>query len=152
MYQQKEITNVLEGNKNLKTTQNVDINILKEADKYAIDVDSLESFNESKITKVVQKRKEEETWRKLDINLSDIINMVIATSERPMFLIRDDKVHTPLVKVLRQDRWFSQSWKRLQRADWWSADRDLEQHIPRWRRTTSEKAEFGFFLIMPKVK
>ena len=92
MYQQKEITNVLEGNKNLKTTQNVDINILKEADKYAIDVDSLESFNESKIMKIVQKRKEEETWRKLDINLSDIINMVIATSERPMFLIRDDKV------------------------------------------------------------
>ena len=67
MYQQKEITNVLEGNKNLKTTQNVDINILKEADKYAIDVDSLESFNESKITKVVQKRKEEETKWKLSL-------------------------------------------------------------------------------------
>lgn len=79
--------------KNLPSAGAVDLSVLKSADKYNVDLKSLEKFSTDKLSEQkVFKKKQPDGWRKLDVSLSDMVNMVLATSERPTFLIRDDKL------------------------------------------------------------
>ena len=56
---------------------------------YAVDLNSLEKVSYQEEKKQLNK---EEDWHNLDVRLIDIINSFISTSERPVFLIRDDKL------------------------------------------------------------
>lgn len=82
----------LDGDDKVVTVNDVDTAILKDAKKYNIDLEKLENpITVQKPLPVMEKRRAE-TWRRLDVNLSDVVNLMIATSERPTFLIRDDKL------------------------------------------------------------
>ena len=81
----------LEGRK-FEKTEPVDVGILQSAEEYNIDLKSLENVEETEVKKTIVVKEKKEPWRQLDVNLSDIINMFIATSERPTFMIRDDKL------------------------------------------------------------
>ena len=71
---------------------------IEDAEKYSVDLKSLEtvSYQEKK-----EQIKKDEDWHNLDVRLIDIINSFISTSERPVFLIRDDKLvyinHTAMI-------------------------------------------------------
>lgn len=77
---------------NLAAPVVVDKALLQNAGKYNIDLDALENVSSPNIKRPVADKKHSEAWRKLDVNLSDIINLVIATSERPTFMVRDDRL------------------------------------------------------------
>lgn len=78
---------------NLTSADFVDLSMLDNAGKYNIDLNSLEAVSSDRSREqFVSKEKQPDAWRKLDVSLSDMVNMVLATSERPTFLIRDDKL------------------------------------------------------------
>ncbi len=88
---QADIGISLEGG-NLHAPDNIDLNLLQEAEKYHIDLSDLENIIAPKVQKETNHKKQSESWRKLDVSLSSVINLIVATSERPTFLIRDDKL------------------------------------------------------------
>lgn len=61
-----------------------------DVEKYAIDLDTLEVFLPDK--KGNNEDKKDKDWQNLDVRLIEIVNSFIASSERPVFLIRDDKL------------------------------------------------------------
>ena len=62
----------------------------KDVEKYAINLDALELFSPFEKEKKLEKNNDDEIWQNLDVKLIDILNSFIATSERPVFLIRND--------------------------------------------------------------
>ncbi len=62
---------------------------LEDAKKYSVDLDSLEMVT---YQEQAPQMKTDEDWHNLDVRLIEIINSFISTSERPVFLIRDDKL------------------------------------------------------------
>jgi GGDEF domain-containing protein len=76
----------------LPMAANADLSVLAQAKDYHVDLDNLEKVAEPVEEQAVDTVNVVESWRKLDVNLSDIINMFIATSERPTFMIRDDRI------------------------------------------------------------
>ena len=89
--QQAYMTQELDGT-GMSPAQNADIRMLQNAAEYNIDLDALESVGKKSFRRKPAAKKVAEDWRKLDVNLSDIINLIIATSERPTFMVRDDKL------------------------------------------------------------
>ena len=85
------MTQELDGT-GMSPAQNADIRMLQNAAEYNIDLDALESVGKKSFRRKPAAKKVAEDWRKLDVNLSDIINLIIATSERPTFMVRDDKL------------------------------------------------------------
>lgn len=81
----------LDGNREM-SVKRVNLTVLSEAEKNNVVLDDLEkvSFAEKKENPKVVKT--DEPWRKLDVRLSDVINSFIANSERPVFLVRDDRL------------------------------------------------------------
>ena len=62
-----------------------------DAEKYNINLDSLE-IKEQQTEKKKKVNLDVEILGNLDISLSEIINIIISSSERPTFIIRDDKL------------------------------------------------------------
>ena len=62
-----------------------------EAKAYNIDLDALEVVSSDVKTENILE-KEQEDWHNLDVRLIEIVNSFISTSERAVFLIRDDKL------------------------------------------------------------
>ena len=89
--QRTDIIQELDG-AGLTSAQNADIQVLQNAAQYNIDLDTLESVGKKSSRRKPAAKKAAEDWRKLDVNLSDIINLIISTSERPTFMVRDDKL------------------------------------------------------------
>lgn len=89
--QQTNMMQKLEGG-NLAPVTGLDTAILQDAGKYNVDLNALENIASPNIKRPAPHKKYSDTWRKLDVNLSDIINLIIATSERPTFMVRDDKL------------------------------------------------------------
>lgn len=81
----------LDGNVSLETVQNVAVYSDDDLKKYSIDLDSLETkkHNKNVSTKSLDKNS---NWQNLDMRLQDVINSFVASSENPVFLIRDDKL------------------------------------------------------------
>lgn len=90
MEQQEKIEDFLEGDKNLELAGNVDKSILQEAKIYGVDLDKLEQFHFEVGSEKFEHKKRLESWKSLDIGLADVIKMIVETSERPTFLVRDD--------------------------------------------------------------
>ena len=91
-------TNVedLDGAEGLSAAANVDLSLLKQAADYNVDLDSLESpINQNVQVEIPQQQqarvKEHFFWQDMDVNLSDIVNLVMNTSERPIIMVSDDK-------------------------------------------------------------
>ncbi len=89
------------GDKNLK--HNVDLGILSAAKNFNVDLDSLESLNETPKLKTIKQTlksdKQEMTdfvvqdfIEDADVHLKDIINKVFKNSERSFVIVRDDKI------------------------------------------------------------
>lgn len=81
----------LEGGK-FEAATTIDVGILQNAEEYNVDLKSLETIGTPEINLPAAPKKENEPWLQLDVGLSDIINTIISSSERPVFLIRDDKL------------------------------------------------------------
>lgn len=82
----------LEGG-DFKAAEAVDVAILQDAEEYNVDLDSLENIAKPEIKDLPFPQKtQDESWSQLDVALSDVVNMIIATSERPVFFVRDDKL------------------------------------------------------------
>ncbi len=82
----------LDGEKTLYENSVKKVINRKDVEKYAIDLDALEVSSLSEKKDNMKKNKEDDVWQNLDVKLSEILNSFIATSERPVFLIRDDKL------------------------------------------------------------
>ncbi len=78
--------------KNLKGASDIDLNVLKEAEKYNIDLDSLEKEIKPKIIDDIIEKQQVDILSNLDVALSDVIRSIVSTSERPAFVVRDDKL------------------------------------------------------------
>lgn len=90
--EQAEIIQDLDGDKTAFAVEKVDPKILVAAKKYNVDLNTLEKEGVLEKSQPKTEKRRAESWRKLDVNLSDIVNLIIATSERPTFLVRDDKL------------------------------------------------------------
>ena len=86
-----DFTEILEG-RSMTRAEDPDLSLLQEADNYHVSLDELEKTKKKEKDPSSSKAKKDETWRSLDINLSDVINQFVSSSERPAFLIRDDKL------------------------------------------------------------
>lgn len=82
----------LDGEKTLYENLEKKVVNREDVEKYAIDLDALEILSSSGKNENIEKKKEDEAWQNLDVKLAEILNSFIATSERPVFLIRDDKL------------------------------------------------------------
>ncbi len=86
----KDITAILENPLNLKPLAKTDKNVLAQAEDFNINVDELEVFSQPEKKSLRASNKTAEGWRNLDIRLADVVDSIIASSERPFFLVRDD--------------------------------------------------------------
>lgn len=86
-----DILQALDG-KNLRPSAGADVGLLQDAERYNINLASLEKLEKKEKNKSQLRKKVVGDWRQLDVNLSDIVNLVLATSERPVFMIRDDNL------------------------------------------------------------
>ena len=87
---QKNMVDNLEGS-NLDAITNVDLSVLDDAEKYNINLDSLEIVDKAK-EKQKKVSSEVKILGNLDISLSEIIDIIISSSERPTFIVRDDNL------------------------------------------------------------
>ncbi len=87
---QKNIVENLEGI-NLGAATNIDLSILNDADKYNVNLDSLEVVEQHSVKKK-KAISDVEVLANLDVSLSEIIKIIISSSERPTFIVRDDKI------------------------------------------------------------
>lgn len=86
----------LDGGNGLSAAGKVDLSLLKEAPRYGINLDSLEDTAaprpETELPRQEKnKTKERYFWQDLDVNLNDIVNLVMNSSERPIIMVSDDK-------------------------------------------------------------
>ena len=92
MKNMQNVTDFLENSGLTDEIEKVDLAILQKAGEYGVDLENLEFFekkrNEQKndLSKIIQ------DWTGLDVNLSDVLRLVVNTSERPSFMVRDDKL------------------------------------------------------------
>ncbi len=89
--EKKNTVSLLDGS-DLHAPKDVDLGFLEEAGKYHVDLNALEEVVKPQAQHVNSTKKRSESWRKLDVSLSAVINLIVATSERPTFLVRDDKL------------------------------------------------------------
>jgi hypothetical protein len=82
---QKNMVDNLEGS-NLDAITNVDLSVLDDAEKYNINLDSLEIVDKAK-EKQKKVSSEVKILGNLDISLSEIIDIIISSSERPTFIV-----------------------------------------------------------------
>ena len=82
----------LDGDNNNYNVVPTDLDVLKDASKYNVDLENMEKSLSVQTTASKSEKKHQETWRNLDISLSDVVNVIISSSERPVFLVRDDKL------------------------------------------------------------
>lgn len=93
----------LEGGSDLRPAVFNDVRILKEAPQYHIDLETLEKFEafnretsevqeESSLSETEVSSSEKTPWEDLDVNLTDMVNYVLDSSERPVVMISDDKI------------------------------------------------------------
>ena len=80
------------------TTNNgkVSTEILKNAQQYNVDLNELETHDNSELKPEMpsqpdNKHKEKPFWYDFDVNLKDMVNLVIKNSERPIIIVSDDK-------------------------------------------------------------
>ncbi len=85
-----DITEILEKPLNSEPIAEPEADILAKAEDYNVNIDDLEIFREPEKKAFRPEDKDKESWRSLDIRLSDVVDLIIASSERPFFLIRDD--------------------------------------------------------------
>ncbi len=85
-----DITEILEKPVESVPIAKPDKSILAKAEELNINVNELDVFSEPEKKAFRPDNKEKESWRNLDIKLSDVVDVIIATSERPFFLVRDD--------------------------------------------------------------
>ncbi len=75
-----------------------DLSLLKEASRYGIELDELETTNISSNKAIMpeqdkpQQKREQFFWQELDVNLKDIVNLLMDSSERPIIIVSDDKL------------------------------------------------------------
>lgn len=91
----------LEGNNQLKPAVINDNAILHDAGKYNINLDDLENFavepqqpealNTTDDLKAGQS-KQRYFWQDMDVNLAEVVKKVLASSERAVFMVSDDKI------------------------------------------------------------
>ena len=86
------IDGLLEISDALVKVDDIGIGILDDAKKYGVDLGQLENLLENKEVFDEKIDKKREQWKSLDVNLADIVNAVIDSSERPFFIIRDDEL------------------------------------------------------------
>ena len=72
------------------------LSLLQDAKKYGILLSDLENVNaatpQAELPKQQKKKhKEKYFWQDLDVNLNDIVNLVMNSSERPIIMVSDDK-------------------------------------------------------------
>lgn len=72
--------------------KDVDLDILQTAGKYNVNLDDLEKYTQRQETEILQQKGNKNEWQNLDVNLADVLNLMVSSSERPSFIIRDDKV------------------------------------------------------------
>ncbi len=86
----------LEGNGFSSSVATPSLSLLNDAKRYAISLDDLENpdapLPQLEMPKQQKKvKKEKYFWQDLDVNLNDIVNLVMNTSERPIIMVCDDK-------------------------------------------------------------
>lgn len=95
--------NFLENVSDKNPQQKVDLNILSSAQKLNVDLDSLESLNETPKLKTIKQTTKANKQEKsdfvvqdfiedADVHLKDIIDKVFRNSERSFVIVRDDKI------------------------------------------------------------
>ncbi len=89
-------TEDLDGAGNLAPAARADLSLLREASRYGASLDILENSAAPKPQAELpsqQKKtvKEHYFWQDLDVNLNDIVNLVMNSSERPIMMVSDDK-------------------------------------------------------------
>lgn len=93
----------LEKVKNPTTADKVDLEILKKASEFNVDLAGLESDNVGKSIAITAQVEKEEVpaedltlandfLSEIDVSLRDVINKIIQNSSRPFVIIRDDKI------------------------------------------------------------
>lgn len=95
-FEGRNLTDLLEG-KVAKVSSQPDLSVLGEADKYDIDLSSLEAVSVKKggsksaggKSQVMQQN---ENWTKLDVKLLDIANLVFERVDFPVFIVQDDEI------------------------------------------------------------
>lgn len=92
MQAENDIVEFLEKVKNNGNVEKTDVTILKKADDYNVDLEKLEYPSEKEQARTQTVQQIEEDWQMLDVKLSDVLNAIVDTSERPCFMIRDDKL------------------------------------------------------------
>ena len=76
--------------------EQADLSLLREAPRYGINLDGLEDpaalQPQAELPRQQKSRvKEHYFWQDLDVNLNDIVNLVMNSSERPIVMVSDDK-------------------------------------------------------------
>ena len=85
-----------DGDGVLSSVTGVDLSLLKDAKRYSIDLNNLEDVESSPSFSELPKQQKKKTkeryfWQGLDVNLNDIVNLVMNSSERPIIMVSDDK-------------------------------------------------------------
>ena len=75
----------------------VDLSILQKATEYGVDIHSLEDAFAPQSTPITPEQtkpeeKEKKYWQDLDVNLKDVVNLLMNSSERPIIMVCDDKI------------------------------------------------------------
>ena len=102
MRQQKKINgpdweNFLEGGENVRPAEKKDADFIKDAEVLGIDLNGLETPEKKEIKSMPEENRKSKTpvrkafWEDLDVNLADIVNYVLDSSERPVIMVSDDK-------------------------------------------------------------
>ena len=74
-----------------------DLSLLKEASRYGVNLSELEDAD-AKSDKAIMpeqskpQKKDQAFWRELDVNLKDIADLLMDSSERPIIMVSDDKL------------------------------------------------------------
>lgn len=85
-----------DGDGNFSSVVGSSMSLLKDAKRYGISLDDLENVNALSPQEILpkqqtKKHKEKLFWQELDVNLNDIVNLVMNSSERPIIMVSDDK-------------------------------------------------------------
>ncbi len=93
-----DLENFLEGLEKKAPAKIKDKDFIKDAKDLGIDLDDLEHPEKPKIKNMPeentnkQKAKQKAFWEDFDINLGDVVNFVLNSSERPVIMISNDKI------------------------------------------------------------
>ncbi len=89
-------TDDLDGGGNLSKVSAADLSVLKQAADYGVNLEELENpISQTVPVELPQQQKakvkEHYFWQDMDVNLNDIVNLVMNTSERPIIMVSDDR-------------------------------------------------------------